>query len=102
MFRKQVKGKAENLFRVGKNLSTMNKRLHIHMWLTVLLLCLVSKAGAQTTVTTGLPSSASSGSGAQYFLTFIVENTNGYGIVINSMDMYRGSGSNGNTRISGW
>lgn len=75
----------------------MNKLLH-HRWcLALLLLCFAFKSNAQTTVTTGLPSSPSSGSGANYYLTFILENTNGYAIQLTNIDMYRASTSNGNT-----
>ena len=68
----------------------------LKMLFTGLLLCLAGQSSAQTTVTTGLPSSAGSGSGANYYLTFIVENTNSYPIVISDIEMYRAAASNGN------
>jgi len=62
----------------------------------LLLLGFSLPSSGQTSVTTGLPSAASSGSGANYYITFIIENTNTYPIVITSIDMYRASTSNGN------
>ena len=65
--------------------------------IATLLFCSSLGLHAQTTVTTGLPSSASSGSGAQYFITFALSNTNSYAITITDIAMYRASSSNGNT-----
>lgn len=71
-------------------------KLHFALLLLISLFGGLAAQG-QTTLTTGLPSSASSGSGANYYITFTISNNNPNPITITSMDVYRGSGANGNT-----
>lgn len=69
------------------------------VYIIFLLLLAIGTAHAQTTtVSTGIPSSASSGSGGSPpYLAFLLENTNNYAIVVSAIDMYRGSNSSGMT-----
>lgn len=55
-----------------------------------------SKLQAQFTVSTGIPSPASSGSGGSpAYLAFAIENSNSYAINFTGLDMYRSGTSNG-------
>ncbi|HRO43296.1 MAG TPA: right-handed parallel beta-helix repeat-containing protein, partial [Flavipsychrobacter sp.] len=65
--------------------------------LLMLLVCYGTKAQT-TTVTTGIPSAPSSGSGGSPpYLAFVVDNTNNYAIVISAIDMYKAVNSSGMT-----
>ena len=69
------------------------------IYTALLLLLTFANAGAQTVLTTGVPSSPSSlsGSPAPFGVSFIIENTNPYAIIMTTMEVYRGSGSSGMT-----
>lgn len=75
----------------------MRKKLPIKLLLVFLLLGIsCSKLQAQFTVSTGIPSPASSGSGGSpAYLAFAIENSNSYAINFTGLDMYRSGTSNG-------
>lgn len=75
----------------------MKKTLHLKAMLLLLLLGLGwCNLQAQVSVSTGIPSSPSSGSGGNpAYLAFTIENTNSYPLALDSLYMYRGTTSNG-------